>query len=418
MIRSFDRSAATLLTLGLLVFGGCDQDFEEPAELLAEGDHDVDGAAIDAAGSTDLTNATGGVAQTPGFDLAIAKQGADITLTWADQGGADYEVWVSSDPYFAPGDEGSSALALGVEGLTFTHSGGNDLQERYYRVIATQVTDGVSTTVGKLTYDLEVGYTKMGMCLISEVDTSAELFEDMESDALSAHMFDGENQVWDSAWDGPWGTISFNVGEVVSVEHSHVSPKTYNMVGHVPVAEDIDVTLHPGDNLVATLPLRFGDMMASDLHALVPDASRIGMWDAVNQVTVWFPQDGDFALPTCSPVHVEVTSESSWPPPMPESVESSCPCDLSVAGLAELGMNETNTCDDTIYEQYGYDLLWLEDTYGSYAYSNPEYQICARYSSQTGFYEYHGNLTAEVLADCSADIDGLIETFDADLCTY
>lgn len=114
------------------------------------------------------------------------------------------------------------------------------------------------------------------------------------------------------------GRFRFEPGEVISVYHASTpEPNTYSAIGYVPTESDISVTLSPGDNLVSVLPLRFGAVMASDLMTAIDSAVRVGGWNAVTQTTHWYPDSGDFLLPTCSPVHVEVSASSTWPPPRP-----------------------------------------------------------------------------------------------------
>lgn len=246
-----------------------------------------------------------------GFALAITKPSSGtVQVSWASQGVSDYEVWTSDDPYFVPGDTGST-MVQDSTALSYSTSDGTDA---YYRVRAEGATEELSTTVGQLTQSLFTGWTKLGLCLVSDVDTWNELDADMPSDPDSAVMWDPVAQDWDQVV----GADTFAVGEVVSVQHiSSPSPASYTMVGHVPTEPDVSITLLEGDNLVTTLPLAMGELLASELLALVPNADRVGVWLPATQTTEWYPDDGDFTIPTCSDIHVEVSGESTWPPTGP-----------------------------------------------------------------------------------------------------
>ncbi|MEM9460588.1 MAG: fibrinogen-like YCDxxxxGGGW domain-containing protein [Myxococcota bacterium] len=317
---------ALLPFAALLATTGCIADDEAPAALIDGIDaSDADDTSADPSHGA-LTDDRRGIRQTAGFDLSITKAGGDLDLSWSDQGVGTYEVWTSDAPYFLPSDPAAVLLDTVMGGTSYTHVGGNDDVVRYYRVVAPEALEPLSTTVGKIVHTMEPGYTKLGMCLISEVDTATELFEDMESDAQDAYMWNEHDQQWGgSAVDAPAPGFSFDVGDVVSVSHlagQPVSPALYTMVGHVPVEEDVTIELLPGDNLVTVMPLRFGDIMASDLLAQTEHGERIGYWDAATQTLAWYPDDGDFLVPTCSPLHVEVSASSMWPPAQP--VATSC----------------------------------------------------------------------------------------------
>lgn len=323
------RTLSTITTSTMLALAACTLDAEP-----------TDGLSEQAAGLElfdELADASGEHAQMPGFDLFIAKDGPNIALSWSDQGAQEYEVWTSAEPYFEPGDASSMLLAGGLAGASYDHVGGNDDVERYYRVVAVGGMEPVSTTVGKITQALAPGYTKLGQCLIPEIDTSIELVTDMGTNPISTHMWDAATQSWDWAWAYEDPGLSFGVGEVVTVHHplgGPVSPDSYTMVGHVPVEGDASIPLLPGDNLVTSLPFRYGEIMASALLATVDGGQRVGIWDAASQATTWYPDDGDFVVPRCSPIHVDVDAPSLWPPPAPEPlVVSASPSCTNYEGM-------------------------------------------------------------------------------------
>lgn len=245
-----------------------------------------------------------------GFALEISKpDDENVLIEWADQEVEEYEVWGSSDPYFEPGDPGSVMLWAGTE----LEYGTSSAWEAYYRVVAPGAEEELSTTVGQIPYELYKNYTKLGVCLVSEVDYWPELEADMPSEPSNAFMWDASIQEWVYGWF--LSEVQIDPGEVISILHDdHPDPSFYTWVGHVPTDEDVGITLLPGDNLVTTVPLAFGPIMTSDLLELVDYGQRIGSWNPVTQTTRWHPDDGDWLLPTCSPVHVEVSDESEWPP--------------------------------------------------------------------------------------------------------
>jgi len=243
-----------------------------------------------------------------GFDVSIVKVGTGtVRISWVSQGVSQYEVWASSDPYFTPGDPHSVLVASGPSLQYSTGTGA----ERYYRVRAPGAVLELSTVVGQLPIPLYAGYTKLGWCLVSPVDTWLELKADIKSKPSYGAMWDAAAQDWESD-----PCLTFEVGEVLSVLHYKTpTPSTYTMVGYVPTESDVDIELLPGDNLVTSLPLRTGTMMASEMLEIVPAALRVGGWNPLTQTTHWYPDNGDFVLPRCSPIHVEVYAPSTWPPP-------------------------------------------------------------------------------------------------------
>jgi len=248
-----------------------------------------------------------------GFALDISKPDpGTVLITWEDQGVSEYEVWSSSDPYFTPGDPGSAQVAEGPE-LEFSIAAG---VTSYYRVRAPGAADALSTAAGQIQYDLFSVYTKLGVCLVSEVSTWTELQLDMPSSPSDAWMWDADIQNWVNS--GVIWNRELEPGMVISVQHdTPPTPDEYTWVGLVPTENDASISLLPGDNLVTTLPLRFGPTMTSELLAMVPSATRIGEWDPATQTLIWHPDDGDWLLEPCSPIHVEVTEPSTWPPPAP-----------------------------------------------------------------------------------------------------
>lgn len=120
-----------------------------------------------------------------GFALEITKPDDDTVLVeWEDQEVEDYEVWESADPYFEPGDAGSTMVTT-TSDLYFSTTAS---WEKYYRIVAPGAEEELSTTVGQIPYALYKYYTKLGVCLVSEVDYWPELESDMTSAPSNAFM--------------------------------------------------------------------------------------------------------------------------------------------------------------------------------------------------------------------------------------
>jgi len=288
------------------------------------------------------------IAVLPGFDLAIEVADGNVELSWPDMGeGVTYQVFRSEHPYFAPGGTTSVALAEVSDGPEYVDVGAGGPGRAFYQVRAyfpAGYFEG-STTVGKKVTPLYEGYTKISQCLISDVDTSEELCAEIGPSAISAHMWDEVTQAWTWWWNGTSGPgLPFSTGDVVSIHLGAGHPDVHVAVGYVPADDDVTMDLLPGDNLVTVLPARFGDLMASELLAAVPHATRVGYWDAASQVTLWYPDGADFEITACSDVHVEVSEPSQWPPPLP-----ACPCTDTMTVYADVlaGQNApTDLCVD------------------------------------------------------------------------
>lgn len=295
-----------------------------------------------------LTSPQEPVASLPGFDVSIEVINGDVVLSWADQGpGVTYELFRSDVPYFAPGGTTSEKLGDLTE-PEFVDVGAGGEGRAFYQVRAS-FPEGYfegSTTVGKKITPLYKGYTKISQCLINEIDTSEELCAQIGPSAISAHMWDEVTQGWTWWWNGTQGPgLQFSTGDVVSINLGHDHPSHHVAVGYVPADADVVMDLLPGDNLVTVLPARFGDLMASELLGAVPNATRVGYWDAASQLTLWYPDGPDFEIEACADVHVEVTAPSQWPPPRPP-----CPCGESMPVVADL-LADTITTADACYDE-------------------------------------------------------------------
>lgn len=266
-----------------------------------------------------LGNADEPMAITPGFDLQISLDGADVVLAWGEQGeGMNYEVWRSHAPYFEP-EDGHAEIIATLETPTFADAGANDANDYYYRIRAIGLDEDstLSTTVGKNAYPLQKGYTNLGLCLLDDIDTASELFASVGESAISAHKWDEAAQSWTWSWASAGGDgIGFSPGEAVAINVGDGYPEHYTSVGYVPTMEDIEAQLEPGLNIVTMLPYSLGAMMASELLSVLPSATAIHWWDPATQSTMIYagPGDEDFELARCGHVKVEVTETTAWPP--------------------------------------------------------------------------------------------------------
>ncbi len=153
--------------------------------------------------------------------------------------------------------------------------------------------------------------------LQGDIDMSDDLLADTGSATVEAlYSWDSAQQDWliDSVTSPtPFG---LTLGESVSILHPGTgtpSPSTYTWVGTVPDTQEFSVALEVGENKVTT-PLNLAaGMMASDLLPLVPGGVRVGTWDNLALDYHWYPDDGDFAVPPCSPIRLEVNTPSSFP---------------------------------------------------------------------------------------------------------
>ncbi|MCH9682141.1 MAG: SMP-30/gluconolactonase/LRE family protein [Deltaproteobacteria bacterium] len=264
-----------------------------------------------------LVDNRGPVSQVEGFDVGIAIAGGDVVLSWSAVGDAtDYTVWHSTHAHFEPGEDGSTLLST-VTTTAFADPVAGDGNHGYYRVVAHDSTgDMVSTAVGKYAHVIYPGYNKIAQPLDTGVtDGQAFALNHDPGSTLSSHRFDGPTQSYLSWFPGGGSSFSYGPGEVpiVNVGWS-VWGLVHEEVGHVPAEGGLQVPLAAGLNIV-TVPLEYGDTMASDWLAAVPGAWRIGRWDAQGQYGQW--HDGlsiDFSVEGGRHLYVDTTVPSMWPP--------------------------------------------------------------------------------------------------------
>lgn len=270
----------------------------------------------------DLADAPDPTAILPGFDVAIDADGDDVVLSWTE-GGGSYEVWRSTDPYFAPGDPGSTLLGSTNETSFIDEDAACQTCDNHYYAVQDQAPgNAISTTVGAHVIAVYSGYNKIPMSLVNEAITSASDLEPLAAlGFVSAYRFESSTQQWQWWTTGVGSEFGIALGESPVIELALGGSEHRVLTGYVPAPGEMSLSLLPGDNLVA-LPLTEPDVMASELLAAIPEASRIGRWDPAAQQTRWYPDDGpggDFLIPSGGDLHVDLVSGIDWPlaPPPP-----------------------------------------------------------------------------------------------------
>ena len=91
--------------------------------------------------------------------ITEAMNGTDTDLSWTDTGDSSYEVWwIVNDPYFMPGDGGSSSATVGTASYTHAGSIGNSANNYFYVVTNSCGTPtGSFDRVGEFDFDIVAG---------------------------------------------------------------------------------------------------------------------------------------------------------------------------------------------------------------------------------------------------------------------
>ena len=281
------------------------------------------------AGPSALASEHRGQYALPGFDLQIARSGDDLTLTWANVG-ASFTVYRSSDPYFSPDDASAEVLATGVSGTSLTLSGEAVDGATHYYIIREAGGGTDSTTVGKFAQAMHEEYNIVGQPLLLDAEGSAADFIasfDPTRVYSSAYLHDAVSQQFRSS-GGPGFT--YGVGECPIARSRPASPWApfdAITVGHVPAPGDVTVALYEGLNYFTT-PLTMGDVAASDLLALLPQAESVALFapDGDGELPAYPTEGPDFDIPAGTCVLLDVSA-----PP-----EDWCNADCS----------QTAACDD------------------------------------------------------------------------
>lgn len=323
-------SPALLLTL----IPACDSDGETPDQPAASDIEDsisvhpvitADVSADDADDSDSSAPSAGdafagnsAVEQLPGFDMgvALADNEKDVILDWDDQDGAvSYSIWRTQRiPYFYPGMVGADMIASGVTDTTYTDATGFASASYYYIVQADN--GATSTTVGKFVNKMEGGYNKVSQPLITGITSGLEFGSSFADDEAwgNPYLWKPEQQRYIRA--RPNKDFIYGPGQCPIVRHRWKGKKySKRSVGHVPHYGEMDMPLYQGHNYV-TVPLWYGDLMASELLENLPEDAAIA----------YFTQDGpsdpytndggeDFLIHQGDCVAITLTDDAAWPPP-------------------------------------------------------------------------------------------------------
>lgn len=94
-------------------------------------------------------------------DVSVTRDGVNVVLTWtADPANAQYQVWVSTDPYFDPDDSGGVAPVV-MAGTSYTDTGAAASLENHFYVVrglnACAAASTNSNRTGEFTFGLTPG---------------------------------------------------------------------------------------------------------------------------------------------------------------------------------------------------------------------------------------------------------------------
>ncbi|MEM9452728.1 MAG: hypothetical protein AAGF11_01030, partial [Myxococcota bacterium] len=317
---------ATLRSLApCLLLAGCIVDPHDPHALALTLDDEMSQDEPSApTGEQDLIAIDAPALATPGFPLQITKSSADIQLDWPDQGpGTTYRVLSCPRPYFAPDDPDVTQELSNLAATSTILSGANDGTTRYYRVLTND--NRPSSIVGQMTIPLDPNFSVLPLCLEGEInDTNALLSDTGSLTAEAAFRWDAPQQAWQFAPTGSMSPLTFELGMSVGIKHPGAGnpvPSTYTWVGDVPGTHEMALPLVVGENNV-TMPLNTSPgLMASDILPLVTGGQRLGYWNNAALDYHWYPDDGDFAVPPCSAIRLDVNAPSVFPGCDPASLE-------------------------------------------------------------------------------------------------
>lgn len=299
----------------LLLTAGCG-DVAEPIAPLPANERPA--AATDALATHDHTGAF------PGFAVEITVAGDDVVLEWLQAGldGAD-TVLRSEDPHLLANLSAGAPLPPGVDSLpvspgatTFVDVSaadhGQPTPNYFYRVsTVSEAAPQLSTMVMKVTRATTAGYNKMGLCMLSEIDSAADLLPVFGDSLVAVWGWDPANQSylqWTPA-DGGDG-FPLTLGNVFSAELDGTAASFHSLVGVVPTDEQYAVSGESGSNW-ATMPAMYDGPSASHW---VEEAgfSGVGQWHNDTQETQWYWGEGyeDFDLAGCGTYYLSLPEDA------------------------------------------------------------------------------------------------------------
>ncbi len=330
MVHVTPRPASSLVSTVLVATGlvlastqgGCAGLADEEFASLTHEDPTPDAQPSAAA---DLTAPLDGVAQVAGFDLAIAQAGADIDLSWADQGpGFVYDVWRSTDPHFFPDDAGAQLLVNDLAATNFVDPGAYaDGVSYYYRLESDGTDEYLSTIAGKFVQPLAPGgFSLLGFPLLDTGNLDAQSLAASIPGVIEVKRWDPYKVYYAPGhpappWDAP--NFSWNPGDAVGVVTDGTAGTTHTQLGTVPVDSDLVRTLGPGQHLV-TVALSLEPTDAIGLARRETNITQLDQWDIAAQAldSFYAPQWGtNHDVEPGEPLWVFVDAPTQWPPRTP-----------------------------------------------------------------------------------------------------
>ncbi|MEM9454890.1 MAG: hypothetical protein AAGF11_11975 [Myxococcota bacterium] len=305
----------------------------------------------------------------PGFLLELSVNGSDLSVDWADLGADQYEVWRSNDPYFSPGDEGSTLLGtVGAPPLVDPAAACPSCDDAYYVVQAGSET---STTAGAHVIPVFDGYNKLPISLVNPLlDSADDLAPLAGAGLIGVHMWSAVEQGYVSWSPGEGEGFGFGLGQS-PIAHLTLppDPEIRVLTGLVPARGEMALTLVPGDNIVA-LPLTHPAMLASELLEAMPEASRIGRWDPQTQTLSWHQsaEHEDFMVFPGRDLHVEVTAPRPWPFALGNGLDDEFDGNLSGWEILNSDHAQIEVVDDQLHIVPTVNSPWYNDTAGPLVY--------------------------------------------------
>lgn len=282
--------------------------------------------------------------------LSISKSGNAALLSWqnTDSFVDHYEVWRSIDPYFEPGDAGSTKVdvpaSLGT--MSYSYVGGvGDVNTNYYYVVRAFNDFGllapISNRVGEFDRELRETTTSdfnwIGLPLNASLSMASDLatyIQNNSSGAVTVTAIEqwgpiGQNyQAFVPPSSGDFG-LTIGGAYRVSVDVASGSSVIWSLLGSVPDAGSYHYTLYEtttSDFNWVIVPLDKNTLsLASDLKADIDSTANpvttvlaIETWNVVGQnFQAYVPPSGDFGIipgyPYRISVDVSTGNTSTWP---------------------------------------------------------------------------------------------------------
>ena len=284
--------------------------------------------------------------------VSISKSGNDVVLSWTNSDSLvdHYEVWSSTNPYFIPGDTGSTkvdiAATMGAMNYTAVGALGNVSVHHFYVVRAFNdfgLTSAISNRVGEVEYELREtagsDLNWIALPLDASLVMASNLANNIQSNStgsitvVTIEQWNSIGQNYQTHVIGPppSGDFSVQVGNAyrVSVNVTVGSTVVWALLGNVPSPPAFSYTLREtaGSDLnwIMLPPNKININMASGLKSDIDTTANpattaltVERWNAIGQnYQTYAPPSGDFAVQIGNPLRVTVNvltgSTSTWP---------------------------------------------------------------------------------------------------------